>query len=281
MVEPPLPDDLAGAVVDCEEPPALLREVEARRRSRAGTRAAWPALNVQRSRNGGLILKSEEVCVRWTRNIRRPGEAQDDATGPRCFGSLRLLRRHELLGRRAALVLDRRLLVEPDAGQETGGPRWRPRSPRSRRTGCRSRPAHHHERGVAPAGDLDHEGVAARVAGARSRRMRTPGEPDAAAKIATSSAERPSRPGRRTPPEAEAPDHLGRDVDIANPDVERPGRPAAVAGRVDGSDREPVRPTAPSFGDQTIAPFRRSAVLISWRPPTSNSALTGSGGSGS
>jgi hypothetical protein len=163
----------------------------------------------------------------------------------------------------SALVFDRRLSW--CRRRPKPGPRWRPH-PRDRESGCRSRPAHHHERGVAPVGDLHHEGVAARSGRCAKPKDADPGGPDAAAQSprVTPSVRRDPDGEPRPWPGA---DHLGRDVDIADPDVERPGRPAAVAGRVDGGDREPVRPATPSLRRPDDRPFRRSG-LISWRPPT-------------
>jgi len=121
VVEAPLPDDLARSVVERVEAPALLRDVKAAVRDRGRelqhvARLERPAQPERRAElevlRGVRPLNAEAV--------RRPGEAEDDASRPRRLGGLRLLRRHELLCRRAALVLDRRLLVEPDAGQEAG-----------------------------------------------------------------------------------------------------------------------------------------------------------------
>ncbi len=121
VAELPLPDHLAGAVVDGEEPPALLREVEAAVRDRGRKlehvarleRPAQPERRAELEVLGGVRALHAQA-------VRRPRETEDDAARPRRLGRLRLLRRHELHRRRAPLVFDRRLLVEPDAGEEAG-----------------------------------------------------------------------------------------------------------------------------------------------------------------
>ena len=121
VVELPLPDHLARPVVERVEPAALLGDVQAavpdrRRELEHVARLERPPQPEGRPEpevgRGVRPLDAEAV--------RRPGEAEDDAARARRLGSLRLLRRHELDRGRAALVLDRRLLVEPDAGQEAG-----------------------------------------------------------------------------------------------------------------------------------------------------------------
>ena len=121
VVEPPLPDHLAGAVVDGEEPPALLGEVQAAvsDRGRKLEHVARLERPAQPERRAELEVLGR-VRALHPQAVRRPREAEDDAARPRRLGCLCLLRRHELLRGRAALVLDRRLLVEPHAGQEAG-----------------------------------------------------------------------------------------------------------------------------------------------------------------
>src|ERR687897_339425 len=59
-------------------------------------------------------------------------------------------------------------------------------------------------------------------------------------------------------------DHLCRDVDITDSDVEWPGRPAAVAGCVDRCDRDAVRTTAPFLRrpDDRPTPPQRGLDLL-------------------
>ena len=119
VVEPPLPDDLAGAVVDGEEPPALLREIKAAVRDRGRElehvarleRPAEPEGRPELEVGGGVGPLHAQA-------VGRPRQAEHDAARPRRLGRLRLLGRHELDAARAALLVDRALLVEPDAREE-------------------------------------------------------------------------------------------------------------------------------------------------------------------
>ena len=119
VVELPLPDHLAGAVVKGVEAPALLRDVQAAVRDRRWELEHMTCLErpAQPERRAELEVLGR-VRPLNAEAVRRPGQAEDDATRTRRLGSLRLLRRHEFDRGRAALVLDRRLLMEPDAGQE-------------------------------------------------------------------------------------------------------------------------------------------------------------------
>ena len=119
VVEAPLPDDLARSVVERIEAPALLREIQpaVRNRGRELEHVARLERPAQPERRSKLEVLGG-VRALHAQAVRRPREAEDDAAGPRRLGRLRLLRRHELHRRRAPLVLDRRLLVEPDAGEE-------------------------------------------------------------------------------------------------------------------------------------------------------------------
>ncbi len=119
VVEAALPDDLPGPVMDGIETPALLREVEAAVRDRR-----WELENVAGLERPAQPVRRAELEVRsrvrplHAEAVGRPRQAKDDPARPRCLRRFRRLRRHELDGRRAALVLDRALLVEPDADEE-------------------------------------------------------------------------------------------------------------------------------------------------------------------
>ena len=119
VVEAALPDDLPGAVVEGIEAASLVRQVEAAVRDRGRkledvARLERPAEAERRAQpevGGGVRPLDAET-------VRRPREAEHDAAGTRRLRRLRRLRGHELLGRGAALVLDRPLLVEVDAREE-------------------------------------------------------------------------------------------------------------------------------------------------------------------
>lgn len=126
VVEAPLPDDLPRPVVDREEASALLGDVEPPVRDRGReledvARLERPAEPVGRAE---LEVRSR-VRPLHAEPVRRPRKSQHDASGARRVRRLRGLRRHELHRRRSALVLDRALLVQPDAGQEPGDERRR------------------------------------------------------------------------------------------------------------------------------------------------------------
>jgi len=114
VVEPAVPDDLSGAVVDGVEPSPLLREVQPSVCDRGRELEHVLRLEHPAEAKGRLQF---EVCRRVgalnLEAVRRPREAQDDP--PRTLLLRRLLRRHELLGGGALDVFDRGLVVEPEA----------------------------------------------------------------------------------------------------------------------------------------------------------------------
>jgi hypothetical protein len=122
VVEPSLPDDLPRPVMDGVEPAALLREVQTAVGDRgreledvAGLeRPAETERRAEPEVRGGVRPLHPEP-------VRRPGKPQHDSPRTRFLG--RPLRCHELDGGRALLVVDRALLVEPDAGEEAGDDR--------------------------------------------------------------------------------------------------------------------------------------------------------------
>ncbi len=121
MVEAALPDDLPGPVVDGVETAPLLSEVE----TAIGDRR-WELEHVARLEHPAQPVGRAELEVRSrvrpldAEAVRRPREAEDDLSRAWGLGSLGRLRRDELLGGRAALVLDRALLMEPDPDEEAG-----------------------------------------------------------------------------------------------------------------------------------------------------------------
>lgn len=119
VVEPALPDHLARPVMDGEEAAALLGEIEAAVGDRgreledmAGLER--PAQPVRRAQ----LEVGRRVRPLDAQAVGRPREAEDDPARARRLRRLLRLRGHELLGRRAALVVDRPLLVEPDADEK-------------------------------------------------------------------------------------------------------------------------------------------------------------------
>jgi hypothetical protein len=123
VVEAALPDLLAGAVVDGEEAPALLGEVEApvrdrRRELEHVSRLERPAVPERRPEpEVGRGVRPLHLQA-----VRRPGQPEDDLA--RTLLLRRLQRRDELDRRRAALVVDRRFIVKPE-------PKGDPRNQRS------------------------------------------------------------------------------------------------------------------------------------------------------
>ena len=121
VVEPPLPDDLPRPVVEGVETPALLRDVEAAvgDRGRELEHVAGPERPAKpEGRPETEILRGMRPLDAET--VRGPRQAEDDAPRPWRLGGFSLLRRHELLGGGAPLVLDRRFPVKPHAGEEAG-----------------------------------------------------------------------------------------------------------------------------------------------------------------
>jgi hypothetical protein len=114
VVEPALPDDLAGAMVDRKEAPALVGDVE----PPVGDRRRELEHVVRLERPAQTERRLEMEVGRGMRPLHlqavgRPGQAQDDPARTLLLGCLQ--RRHELDRRRPALGLDRVLPVKPKA----------------------------------------------------------------------------------------------------------------------------------------------------------------------
>ena len=124
VVEAALPDDLPGPVVEGVEAASLVRDVEPAVRDRRRELEDMAGLErpPEAERRAQLEV-GRGVCALDAQAVRGPREPQDDAPRPRSLRRLRLLGRDELLGRRAALVVDRAFLVEVDAGKESGDDR--------------------------------------------------------------------------------------------------------------------------------------------------------------
>lgn len=119
VVEAPLPDDLPGAVVERVEAPSLVCDVEAavRDRRRKLEHVAGLERPAEAERRAELEVGGR-VRPLHAQPVGGPRQPEDDPPRPRRLRRLLRLGRHELLRRRAALVVDRPLLVQPDAGEE-------------------------------------------------------------------------------------------------------------------------------------------------------------------
>jgi hypothetical protein len=114
VVEPALPDDLSRAVVDGVEASPLLREVQAAVRDRGRKFEHVTGLEHPAEAERRLQLEvGRRMRALDLETVRRPRQTHDDPPGTLLLG--RLLRGDELLGRGALHVVDRRLVVQPEA----------------------------------------------------------------------------------------------------------------------------------------------------------------------
>ena len=121
VLEAALPDGLPRPMMDGVEASALLGEIEAtvgdrRRELENVARLERPAEPIGRPK---LEIR-RRVRSLHAQAVRRPREAEDDPTRARRLGRVVLLRGDELHGRRTPLVLDRALVVNPDADEQAG-----------------------------------------------------------------------------------------------------------------------------------------------------------------
>jgi hypothetical protein len=117
VVEPALPDDLAGAVVDGVEPSALLRDVQPAVGDRGRELEHVSGLEHPAEAERRLQLEvRRRMRALDLETVGGPRQTHDDPSGTLLLG--RLLRGHELLGRGALDVVDRRLVMQPEAERD-------------------------------------------------------------------------------------------------------------------------------------------------------------------
>lgn len=176
--EAALPDDLSCPVVDRVEATPLLREVEAPVRDRRRELEHVACLERPAQPVGRAQLEVRgRVCPLHAEAVRRPREAENDSARARSLGRLGRLSGDELLGGRAALILDRAFLVEPDTDEKTRHHRGDRKADQQQEPPCA-----HRRRTTTSAESRRPETSTTSAyrpgaAGARRRRMRTRAEP--------------------------------------------------------------------------------------------------------